>query len=593
MWGVPALAGAVLLSLHFSFFSWSIIDDSFITFRYARNLLRHGELAYNTGVRSEGYSNFLWMLQIAAGMRLGWNPVPFAKALGFAHLLALFFLALWTLGRIGGGPSRPGPDLAAGLFLAVWLGCSHTLASHAQGGMETPQHALLLAAAFAAAIAPVRSARGERAAAWAIATLASLVALNRPEGIAYYPFILAARLLQCASPAQALGLMRRRWLAWLAPPSVFAALELFRLAYFGEPFPLTVGAKALPLQLTIRYGAGYLLLYLERGGTAWTWLLLAGALAWAVGRAPGPERRQIAGLALLVAANAGFVLKAGSDWMANSRFLAPAEFPIALILAWALKTLLGAPALSVRWRQARPAALATFLAGAGAMAFGTASCSLEARFQDLFQYRTKKARPLFTAWHYLKTGTVFRGAGFLNTYELLSPFMLERVAPGQTIVAADIGLIGYSLDCRLIDTNGLVTPEVSRWLGALARDPGSPAEVEARARIEALLDEAAPDWIFMYSPDETGETPILPAEHVVLQWLRRQSSYERVLVQQVKAQDCFIAVRRRGETKRPAPEEIERNFLRLIDALPENPEPWQAWKDWRQRRNADFASLAP
>src|ERR1700738_1680717 len=47
------------------------IDDAFISFRYAENLARGAGLVYNPGERVEGYTNFLWVLIIAAVYRLG------------------------------------------------------------------------------------------------------------------------------------------------------------------------------------------------------------------------------------------------------------------------------------------------------------------------------------------------------------------------------------------------------------------------------------------------------------------------------------------------------------------------------------------
>src|SRR4029434_7187421 len=58
------------------------IDDAFITFRYAANLVAGHGLVFNPGERVEGYSNFLWTILIAAGLRLGIDPVGASKALG-------------------------------------------------------------------------------------------------------------------------------------------------------------------------------------------------------------------------------------------------------------------------------------------------------------------------------------------------------------------------------------------------------------------------------------------------------------------------------------------------------------------------------
>lgn len=46
--------------------TWFLTDDAFISFRYARNLVEGHGLVYDLGEYVEGYSNFLWVLELAA-----------------------------------------------------------------------------------------------------------------------------------------------------------------------------------------------------------------------------------------------------------------------------------------------------------------------------------------------------------------------------------------------------------------------------------------------------------------------------------------------------------------------------------------------
>ena len=50
--------------------SWFLTDDAFISFRYVHNLLEGHGLVFNPGERVEGYSNFLWVLELAAIWRV-------------------------------------------------------------------------------------------------------------------------------------------------------------------------------------------------------------------------------------------------------------------------------------------------------------------------------------------------------------------------------------------------------------------------------------------------------------------------------------------------------------------------------------------
>ena len=72
-----------------------LADDSFVSFRYAWNLVHGHGLVYNAGERVEGYSNLLWTLLMAGGLTLGVAPEVASKALGIlCWLLLVGFLAL-------------------------------------------------------------------------------------------------------------------------------------------------------------------------------------------------------------------------------------------------------------------------------------------------------------------------------------------------------------------------------------------------------------------------------------------------------------------------------------------------------------------
>ncbi len=72
-----ALRNARVMLLHlpwlallgwFSSTAWFLCDDAFISFRYVRNLLEGHGLVFNPGEHVEGYSNFLWVLELAGDM---------------------------------------------------------------------------------------------------------------------------------------------------------------------------------------------------------------------------------------------------------------------------------------------------------------------------------------------------------------------------------------------------------------------------------------------------------------------------------------------------------------------------------------------
>src|SRR5204863_68876 len=79
----PVVVAAVLLVPHALLFDF-VNDDAYISFRYARNLAEHGQLVFNVGERVEGFTNFLWTVLLAGGIKLGLSPVLTSRFFGIA-----------------------------------------------------------------------------------------------------------------------------------------------------------------------------------------------------------------------------------------------------------------------------------------------------------------------------------------------------------------------------------------------------------------------------------------------------------------------------------------------------------------------------
>ena len=66
---------------------FSLLDDGMISMRFAKHLAAGHGLVWNAGgERVEGYSNFLWTIWIALGMRLGVSPEAWSAAWGITEL---------------------------------------------------------------------------------------------------------------------------------------------------------------------------------------------------------------------------------------------------------------------------------------------------------------------------------------------------------------------------------------------------------------------------------------------------------------------------------------------------------------------------
>jgi arabinofuranosyltransferase len=132
---------AIFLQAHYFGF---MLDDPYISFRYAHNLINGHGLEFNVGERVEGYTNFLWTILLAGLMGLGGDPVLASKVLGMAlscgTLILVFLLHRKVMGE---SDNRFRPLLSVGL---VATSCYFNLWT--VGGLETPLYTVLLLAAL-------------------------------------------------------------------------------------------------------------------------------------------------------------------------------------------------------------------------------------------------------------------------------------------------------------------------------------------------------------------------------------------------------------------------------------------------------------
>jgi arabinofuranosyltransferase len=242
----PLLLGAAVALFLFEFWSLSPhCDDSYISYRYAANLVAGRGLVYNPGEYVEGFSNLLWTLLVAAGLALGVGAKTAAHVLGLASGCATL-LATYAFARSG---LRSSQSWCAAI--AAWIVfASPVFARWTTSGMETPLFAATLMAAFAA------QARGRFG--WA-AFAVSLATLTRPEGVLAAASLFGFRLI---------GEGFRSWRAWL-PPIAYAALLValtgFRIAYYGAPLPNTFYAKVGGVSLGLSFVGGAFFLLSNAG----------------------------------------------------------------------------------------------------------------------------------------------------------------------------------------------------------------------------------------------------------------------------------------------------------------------------------------
>jgi len=287
-----------------------MVDDAWVTARYASNLASGGGYALNAGdAATDGVTplGFAWLL------------APFAR--GAQPVVAAFVAAKW-LGAVAWlvGAGCLGAALASlggsrRRYLALLLvAASAPLGAWAVAGMETGLVTGL------AALAVASRALGRERSAW---VAASLVAAWRPElvpwavSLALAPSRDAERQGVDAGVAHAAAQLavRLRALAVVLLPVLGVAL--CRWGVFGSPLPLSFRAKAPSLPL----GGSYAL----------ACFLLSGVVAMCAWRRLAPWAR---GLGVAVLVHFVAVALAGGDWMPLSRLVVPV-LPAAFLVAGA------------------------------------------------------------------------------------------------------------------------------------------------------------------------------------------------------------------------------------------------------------------
>jgi len=345
-------AGMILLAGHVISFGFFEIDDAYISFRYARNLLDGHGLVFNPGDPVEGYSNLLWVLLSAAGMAGGLPPLIWARILGLGSALLIIAFTPAMIRRLH---PRAGWVAGAGALL---MACCGPLACWSFSGLETVFFAALAVWAWFAVL-------GGRSLEVGIASL--LLALTRPDGLALgAAFVLwswlpsrgvgpgvggAAREIK-GDVATGTGTGQAGWQRWAGPllfGSGVLAHFLWRHATYGEWLPNTYFAKTGDLMGQLRtglpYGVDFLRTYLV------PWFVVG---LWASWVSQAQTLRSTALVRTLMLCGLWFLYAViiGGDMLGMFRFFVPI-LPLLIAAGTALLSLaLGQNALTSQRRAA-------------------------------------------------------------------------------------------------------------------------------------------------------------------------------------------------------------------------------------------------
>ncbi len=225
------------------------IDNSYITFRYARNILAGNGFVYNPGERVLGTTTPLYTF-LLTGLALftGGQEAPFPWIALCLNALADAFTCLLLL-QIGKQLKSEFVGVVAALIWAI----TPFSVTFAIGGLETSLYILLLTLMIY-----LHVVRRRRLAAFA----AAFALLTRPDALILIGPLVLDRLYQAWSHRQTTGrigtamspqeantidgLTFEEAAAFLIP---VAAWFLFAFLYFGSPLPHSIAAKTLAYRL--------------------------------------------------------------------------------------------------------------------------------------------------------------------------------------------------------------------------------------------------------------------------------------------------------------------------------------------------------
>ena len=422
---VIALAAIARLVLAAVVTEFVLVDDAYITLRYARNAAMTGSLVYNPGELVFGVTSPLWGF-------VTWALYALVGAALVAPAVIVLGVTLWSLAAIRLAPmvhERARPIVLAGFL------CAPVFVDNQMLGMETPLFVFLAVSAMAAALGINASGGLGRAALWT-----GLLVVARPEGVLLAPALLYAASTTGGGFAPSLRkLTRPASLACLLTPGILWIA--YAMTHYGTVLPQSMVAKS-----------GWNSEHYDTLATASNmWLGLA-RLTFVpfVDYLPSVLAQVVTGL-----------VAAGVLWIAWLNIRAGSQASRAWLLVYGVYIafyLLGKGATEASW-YAVPSSVALLLAAGPAFGGG-------ARFAWPASLSSPRAAgALALGLSVLSVALVAKRAPLLHSYvdgygacaDALDD--LERPS-AERVLIGEIGVFGFETHHDVIDVGALVSPEI-------------------------------------------------------------------------------------------------------------------------------------
>jgi arabinofuranosyltransferase len=406
------------------------IDDAYITFRYAQNLLAGHGLVYNSGEWVLGTTTPLYALMMAGlGAVTGGASAPFPYLAWFLNSLADVFTC-WLLIKLG---EKLGHRCAGYAAAIIWAIAPWSV-TFAIGGMETSFFVLLLVGTFYfhSKARPVPAA-----------FLGSMGLITRPDALLFVGLIAAERVRRSLPwkriNPNPLPLSLRESIAFTAPLLLWGICGTI---LYGSPIPHSMFAKTLAYHLPTDAG---LIRLLQHYATPFVGDYLFGT--WWIGL----------GLVLFP-----ILFGLGATRLRRER---PGSWPI-IAYPWIyLIAFAVANPLIFRWYLTPP--LPAYLLG---IFLGVDRIS-----QDIKSNLPRIGFALLAVGLTLNGWTLHPDHGPTRPaprmayiklellYEQVGREVADKIQPDETLSAGDIGALGYFSGAHILDTIGLISPRSTSY----------------------------------------------------------------------------------------------------------------------------------
>lgn len=407
------------------------VDDSFITFRYARNILAGDGFLFNPGESVLGTTTPLYtLIMVALGFITGGVNANFPVIAWILNAIvdAISCVLILQLGKKLNHPLAGG---AAALFWAI----APYSVSFSIGGMETSLYVLLLIGMVYYYLCESFSFT---------ALLAGLSILTRPDAVLLVAPIILDRLFICFRNKRTLKLPE--WLALLAIPSVWFA---YAWITFGSPIPHSVAAKMAVYRLD---PAAAFIRFVQHYATPFMDNYLFGTNMIVIGLILFPFLA---------------ILGSGESWKQNKRIWPWVLYPWLYLAAFSIPN-----PLIFRWYLTPPLPAYVLFILIGAETLFTSLIGTIKRVQIQHTLRIAAGGILIAypfvagllAWSLHPDHGADRPApemAFIKLellYDQAAQTVLPHLHPGDVLAAGDVGVLGYVTHSTILDTVGLNSP---------------------------------------------------------------------------------------------------------------------------------------